>query len=299
MAETDAANHLTALARARQYRNDLMIALLAFHPVRLKNFFAIEMGRTFVKVKNRWWILLAASDTKERRPDERLVDNCLTSWIELYLTVHRPILARGGDAQAALWLSSNDGNAMTYTAVERVISQTTKETIGVDISPHLFRAASASSCAVWAGNQPYLASALLHHRDPDVTQEHYNRATSLSANQSFAARACVATSKGRCREMVADNQGAWDQAGVSQTAKGTPMSCNALHLQSDGGANVSKELGEFILPYDAVRTAQAGGTAPHWNARWARRGNQGRFRANDVSRHAPLVADSHVVLAHT
>jgi hypothetical protein len=76
---------------------------------------------------------------------------------------------------------------MTYNAVEKVISMTTLETLGVDISPHLFRTAGASSCAVWAGNQPHLASALLHHSDPNVTQEHYNRATSLSANQSFAA----------------------------------------------------------------------------------------------------------------
>jgi site-specific recombinase XerD len=187
MAEADAAKHHTALARARQFRNGLMIALLAFHPVRLKNFAALEIGRTFMMVKNKWWIVLAASDTKEGRPDERHMDDCLTSWIERYLTVHRPVLARDADAPAALWLSSNDGSAMTYNAVEKVISMTTKETVGIDISPHLFRTAGASSCAVWAGNQPHLASALLHHSDPDVTQEHYNHATSLSANQSFAA----------------------------------------------------------------------------------------------------------------
>jgi hypothetical protein len=35
-----------------------MVALLAFHPIRLKNFAAFEIGRTFVKVKNKWWIVL-------------------------------------------------------------------------------------------------------------------------------------------------------------------------------------------------------------------------------------------------
>jgi hypothetical protein len=102
-----------------------------------------------------------------------------------YLTIHRPVLAPSDDAPAALWLSSNDGSAMTYLAMERIISMTTKETIGVDISPHLFRAAGVSSCAVWAGDQPDLGSALLHHTDPAIAQEHYNHATSLSANQSF------------------------------------------------------------------------------------------------------------------
>jgi site-specific recombinase XerD len=187
MVEADAAVHRSALARARQFRNGLMIALMAFHSIRLKNFAALEIGCSFVKTNDKWWIVLRASETKEKRPDERVVDDSLISWLERYLTVHRPILARGNTGQTALWLSSNDGKPMTYTAVERVFSLTTKETPGVDLSPHLFRMASASSCAVWAGNQPYLASALLHHRDPCVANEHYNRSASSSATQQFGA----------------------------------------------------------------------------------------------------------------
>jgi site-specific recombinase XerD len=185
MVDADAAKQRTALARARQFRNGLMIALMAFHPMRLKNFAAFEIGRTFVKVKDKWWIILPAFETKEKRLDERQVDDCLEPWFERYLAVYRPVLARNDDAPAALWLSSNDGRAMTYSAVERVISATTKVTVGIDISPHLFRAAGVSSCAVWAGDRPHLGSALLHHDDPATAQEHYNHATSLSANQSF------------------------------------------------------------------------------------------------------------------
>jgi integrase len=187
MVEADAAKHHTALARARQFRNGLMIALLAFHPIRLKNFATLKLGCSFVMVKNKWWLVLPARETKEGRPDERKVDDCLMPWIARYLTIHRPVLARSDDAPAALWLSSNDGRAVTYLAVERIISMSTKETVGVDISPHLFRAAGVSSCAVWAGDQPHLGSALLHHTDPAIAQEHYNHATSLSANQSFVA----------------------------------------------------------------------------------------------------------------
>ena len=76
---------------------------------------------------------------------------------------------------------------MTYSGVERIISMTTKATVGIDVSPHLFRTAGASSCAVWAGDQPHLGSALLHHTDPDTTNEHYNRACSLSAAKNLAA----------------------------------------------------------------------------------------------------------------
>lgn len=38
-----------------------------------------------------------------------------------------------------------------------------------------------------SGNTPHLASALLHHIDPAVTEAHYNRASSISAAQGYAA----------------------------------------------------------------------------------------------------------------
>jgi hypothetical protein len=68
MAEADVATHRSALARSRQFRNGLMVALKALHPIRLKNFAALEIGRTFKKVNNSWWIVLSAADTKESGP---------------------------------------------------------------------------------------------------------------------------------------------------------------------------------------------------------------------------------------
>ena len=70
---------------------------------------------------------------------------------------------------------------MSYAGVERVITATTLLTVGIDVSPHLFRASGASTAATHGGPNPHLASALLHHTHPTVTNAHYNRATSLSA----------------------------------------------------------------------------------------------------------------------
>ena len=70
---------------------------------------------------------------------------------------------------------------MTKTNLSTLISRITRETLGVDISPHLFRTAAASTAAAYGGNTPNLASALLNHTDPRVTEEHYNRASSMSA----------------------------------------------------------------------------------------------------------------------
>ena len=75
--------------------------------------------------------------------------------------------------------------AMSYAGVARVMTETTRATIGVAVSPHLFRTAIATSAAIHGGAKPYLASALLHHTDHRVTEAHYNRASNLSVAQSF------------------------------------------------------------------------------------------------------------------
>jgi hypothetical protein len=77
------------------------------------------------------------------------------------------------------------GMPMTYHGVEQTISRTTAETIGVSVCPHLFRAAGASTAAVYAGEKPFLGSTLLHQRDHRVCEEHYNRASTLNAVQAY------------------------------------------------------------------------------------------------------------------
>jgi integrase len=88
--------------------------------------------------------------------------------------------------QLALWVSSTTGGRLTTKNLGILISKITREAIGVDVSPHLFRTAGASTAAVYSGNYPHLASALLNHRDPSVTEEHYNRAMSISAGEEYA-----------------------------------------------------------------------------------------------------------------
>jgi integrase len=85
-----------------------------------------------------------------------------------------------------LWLSSNTGQAMSYSAVERAITETTRLTLGVAVSPHLFRSCAATAIYINAGDNPNLASAVLQHTDRKVTEEHYNRASSVSAAQQYA-----------------------------------------------------------------------------------------------------------------
>jgi integrase len=182
------------------FRNGLMVALLALCPIRLKNFAALEIGRSFLKLDGAWWIVLEA--TKSKRPDQRPVPPFLTGCVETYLDTYRPVLLRqaphGNEARSDLrherslneavstvWVSRL-GAPLSYSQVERALVETTRMTLGVPINPHRFRSSDATSAALYASHLPHLASALLQHSDPKITEQHYNRANSLSVARDFA-----------------------------------------------------------------------------------------------------------------
>jgi integrase len=72
---------------------------------------------------------------------------------------------------------------MTKKSMGTLISKTTLQTLGVDVSPHLFRHAAASTAAAEPGMPPGLVSAMLGHTANRITEEHYNRALSINAGR--------------------------------------------------------------------------------------------------------------------
>lgn len=184
IAEAETVNKLTKLTRARMVRNGLMIALLAPYPIRIKNYAALEIGRNLVKIDKIWWIILTAAETKEKRADERPIEDYLGDLIDKYLEAYRPILSRGKNTGSALWLAET-GAAMAECSVREAITETTRSTLGVPVNPHMFRAGGATTAAIYAGDKPHLGSALLHHSFPGVAQENYNRASGISASKAY------------------------------------------------------------------------------------------------------------------
>jgi site-specific recombinase XerD len=155
--------------RAKEVRNGLVIALLAACPIRIKNFAELEIGRTLKQVDGRWWITLPASSTKSHRIDERRVPKYLNKAIKFYLTEARPRLIGSKSSSNWLWISSRTGGRFTTKNLGTLISKITLQTVGVDVSPHLFRTAAATSSALYGGSTPYLASAVLCHTDRRIT----------------------------------------------------------------------------------------------------------------------------------
>jgi len=182
--EAETAKKPTKLTRARMVRNGLMQALLAACPMRRKNFAALEIGRSIVKLDGTWWILLTAAETKEKRADERPIEDYIGKAIDKYLQTYRPILGRGTSAINALWLAET-GEALAESYVGELITETARLTLGIPINPHMFRTAAATTSAIYAGDMPHLGSAVLHHTHPAVTLENYNRASSISAGRAL------------------------------------------------------------------------------------------------------------------
>ena len=116
----------------------------------------------------------------------------------LYLTWSRPVLLGRDDfmigtveqdqpdpfLSGALWISEK-GEALTRGAIELAIANTTESTLGIRLRPHDFRRCAAVTAAFRGSDMPHLASAVLQHRDRQVTDEHYNRTSSMQAGIRF------------------------------------------------------------------------------------------------------------------
>ena len=170
----------TRLQRAQNYRNGLMIALLAMCPIRLKNLSSLTISKNFVKLGEGWCIALDAKETKERRADERPVPTLLVRYIDTYLKTYRPAF---GDFGRQIWVG-RDG-PLKYHSVERIVTDTTRMTLGISISPHLFRSCAASTAYMHGNDFPYLATALLNHRGSKTTHDHYIRSRSSFYCQEY------------------------------------------------------------------------------------------------------------------
>ncbi len=173
--------------RAKGIRNGLLVALLAACPIRVKNYTALDVGNNFKEIDGTWWMTVPRRDTKTNGGEERPVPHYLNLAIDLYMRQSRPILIGKRPQATALWISSRTGQRFTTKNLGTLISNITLQTIGVDVSPHLFRIAAGTTLAVYAGDKPHLASAVLGHSDEGVTDDHYKRASTVQAALQYAA----------------------------------------------------------------------------------------------------------------
>lgn len=173
-----------ALIRARsQYRDGLLIALLALRPLRKGTLAQIRIDHELLAIGGEWHLVFNGDQTKTGQPLEYVLPGLLTSRLETYLAHVRPLFpnAKGHDA---LW-ASNAGGPMSASGITKRVRHWTLQRLGTAISPHRFRDCAASTLANRAPKQVRLAAALLGHTNLATTEQYYIQADNLEAGRQY------------------------------------------------------------------------------------------------------------------
>jgi integrase len=172
--------------RARRLRDAALIVLLAMVPIRRKNFLGLEIGRTIHVDREEILITLPAGEVKNKLRYEIILREPGAALLRRYLSEARPFLdARSSKQTNALWLADT-GLPYGYGYIGRRIPFLTEKLIGVNVPPHFFRDATATT---FARTSPELArgtKAILGHSDHRTAERHYNHAQSIEAGRSLA-----------------------------------------------------------------------------------------------------------------
>ncbi|MEO9191096.1 MAG: tyrosine-type recombinase/integrase [Acetobacteraceae bacterium] len=162
-------------------RDALMLAFVAYHPIRLANFAGLRLGQHVVERSDGFHLSLSAAETKERRPYECPVADDLLFYLRHYLEYVRPWLL-DGESSEFLWVSMR-GSALSASAIYYQINKITKRLIGHAINPHLIRDCVLTALAEHAPESVRAGALLLGHGDLRTGEMYYNHASAFSAQR--------------------------------------------------------------------------------------------------------------------
>jgi integrase/recombinase XerD len=166
------------------YRDGLMIALLAQRPVRLRTLALIRIGTHLRQVGEEWRMVFEDPESKSGRAFEITVPEKLVPPLEYYLQAVRPSFT-GADRHDGIWASTK-GRPLTRNAIARIITERNREAFGQPVNPHLFRHCAATTIAILQPGRIGVARDLLGHASLATTNAYYNQARSIEASRLYA-----------------------------------------------------------------------------------------------------------------
>jgi integrase/recombinase XerD len=169
---------------AFDYRDGLIIALLAVIPLRRRTLAALRIGKHLVKSGKTWSLDIPAEDTKTRRSLEFPILVELSERINLYLTKFRCRIP-GASAHDGLWAAER-GRPMDDGTIYSTVRRRTQEAFGFPVNLHRFRHAAAT---LWSSLDPVNvrgAKDLLGQSSFGMTEKHYIMARSRIAGRALA-----------------------------------------------------------------------------------------------------------------
>lgn len=168
-------------SQAGKYRDGLVIAFLAYRPVRLENLTAITLGRHLVQDGEGWLCQFEASERKDNQPLAFSFPDRLIPYLETYRSLYRPLLLNGNDFPN-LWISIR-GTPMSEQSVYWNTCRMTEELFGQRVNPHLFRDCAASALATEDPEHILAIARILGHKSIETTIKHYNQSQMTAAGE--------------------------------------------------------------------------------------------------------------------
>jgi integrase len=182
--ERSKATGSVSIACPLEFRDGLIIALLAAVPLRRRTLAALRIGKHLVKHGDIWAIDIPAQDAKARRPLDYPVSIELSEHIDVYLGQFRKRIP-GANDHDGLWASSQ-GRPLHANAIASTIGQRTRSAFGFPVNLHRFRHAAAT---FWSMRDPANvrgAKDLLGHASFGMTEKYYVMAQSRIAGRALA-----------------------------------------------------------------------------------------------------------------
>jgi integrase/recombinase XerD len=180
------ANHTTHITKAHalDYRDGLIIALLALIPLRRRTLAALRVGKHLVKSGVVWSLDIPAEDNKTKRPLEYSISTDMSERIDLYLAQFRPQIP-GAERHDGLW-ASNQGRSMNDGTVYDTVRRRTREALGFPVNLHRFRPAAGTLRSIHDPGNVCGVKDLLGHATFNTTERHYIMARSRLAGRALA-----------------------------------------------------------------------------------------------------------------
>jgi integrase/recombinase XerD len=169
-------------ADAFDYRDGLILTLLALVPLRRRTLGALRIGQQLVKYGDQWALDIPPQDVKAKRALDYPISPDLSRRIDLYLGKFR-CRVPGAARHDGLW-PSNQGRLMDAGTIYDTVRRRTGVAFGFPINLHRFRLAAGT---LWSIHDPANVQGvkdLLGHASFDTTtQKHYIMAQSRLAGR--------------------------------------------------------------------------------------------------------------------
>ena len=188
--------------REIQYRDGLILALLALWHIRRRSITALTVSRHLEFDAAGANVLLYPEDTKAKRAESFRVSEQLLPYLLRYLKEIRPRLLGRSDHDG-LWASYRERPLRAGRIYAIVRARITKK-FGKAMGLHDFRRAGATFLAMEAPDKIGLIPGMFQHASADVGQRHYNLSRSVQASQRYAAH--LAKTRSRLRPVSHRNE---------------------------------------------------------------------------------------------